>query len=247
MNTERIGKIAKLARYPIKSMAGIEMKTSLLEWNGLKGDRRLGIRQIGKSGNFPWLTASKMPELLQYKPTDFDTDSADLEPSRIQTPDGEFFEIGSEQLRNDLRRRSDCEVEIMAFKNGIFDDSPISLITSSTISHLCSDAGVANDGRRFRANIEVSLDQPLPFADDQWVGSLISFGESVNSPACFVTKRDVRCKMIGLDPDSSVYDPSVIKSAVHLNNNHAGVYATVVRVGSLRIGDSIFVTNLSGT
>ena len=54
-----------------------------------------------------------------------------------------------------------------------------------------------------------------------------------------VTMRDLRCVMINLDPQTAEADSSVMKAALRLNENHAGVYATVIRAGELRIGQKI--------
>ncbi|MGH1365627.1 MAG: MOSC domain-containing protein [Calditrichia bacterium] len=240
LNSKRIGQIKKLVRYPVKSMAGIEMDEALLGWHGLTGDRRFGVRKVDKAGDFPWLTAGRMPELLLYKSVEFD---ANLLPKKVQTPSGELLDITSKELRAEIHRQSGHQVELMALKHGIFDDAVISLIASATAAHVCSEAGVSADSRRFRANIEISCDQPSPFAEDDWVGSVISFGESANAPAVHITKRDIRCKMISLDPDTAEHSPIVLKTAVQLNDNNAGVYGTVIRTGTIKVGDALLLLN----
>lgn len=226
-------------------MAGIEMDKTVLGWHGLVGDRRFGVRQIDEAGDFPWLTASKMPELLLYQPTDFESDSPELPPTRIKSPSGESFDIRDDILRLEIGRRAGCNVELMALKHGIFDDAVVSIIASITASHVCSEAGVPNDSRRFRANIELDCERPSPFAEDNWVGCVITFGENEDAPAVHVTKRDVRCKMISLDPDNAQHNPSILKTAVRLNKNNAGVYGAVIRTGTLKTGNPVFLTRTS--
>jgi len=221
-------------------MAGVEMEAAMLGWHGLDGDRRFGVRQVDKTGDFPWLTAGRVPELLLYKPTDFDSN---LLPKKVQTPSGEVLNIGSDELRSVIRRQSGHQVELMALKHGIFDDAVISLIASATTAHVCSKAGVPDDSRRFRANIEITCDEPSLFAEDEWVGKVVAFGESADAPAVHITKRDVRCKMISLNPDTAEHNPRVLKTAVQLNNNNAGVYGTVIRTGSIKVGDALLLLN----
>ncbi len=224
-------------------MAGIEMDQTVLGWHGLAGDRRFGVRQVAKAGDFPWLTASTMPELILYCPSDFESDSSELLPTRVQNPTGELLDIRGDKLRSEIGSRVGCNVELMALKHGIFDDAVVSIIAATTASHVCNEAGVPADSRRFRANIEISCDHPFPFAEDDWVGCTIAFGEPGNAPAVHVTKRDVRCKMICLDPDTAQQDPLVLKTVVRLNNNNAGVYGVVICAGTLKIGDSVFLVN----
>lgn len=230
-------------RYPVKSMAGIELTEAELGWHGLVGDRRFGVRQVDETGDFPWLSASKMPELLLYRPTDFDSASSDLLPTRVQIPSGDSLEIKGDNFRAEIGSQAGCNVELIALKHGIFDDAVISMIATSTATHVCGQAGVPSDSRRFRANIEIASDHRVPFAEDDWVGHVIAFGETANGPAIFITKRDVRCKMISLHPDTAQHDPMVLKTAVRLNDNCAGVYGTVIRTGTIKSGDPVILLN----
>lgn len=58
-------------------------------------------------------------------------------------------------------------------------------------------------------------------------------------PAVSVTTRDVRCMMINLDPDTGKQDGRVLKTVVRLNANNAGVYGTVVRPGTIHVGQAV--------
>jgi uncharacterized protein YcbX len=51
--------------------------------------------------------------------------------------------------------------------------------------------------------------------------------------------RDERCSMVNLDPDSATSAPEILKSVVRANQNTAGVYATVTRIGRLEVGQSV--------
>jgi uncharacterized protein YcbX len=78
-----------------------------------------------------------------------------------------------------------------------------------------------------------------PFLEDGWVGGTLVFGDGDAPPAVSVTMRDERCMMIDLDPDTAKREPRVQKMVVRLNRNDAGVYATVVRTGTIRVGDRV--------
>ncbi|MEM7454757.1 MAG: MOSC N-terminal beta barrel domain-containing protein [Planctomycetota bacterium] len=235
-----IGRIEKLFTYPVKSMSGVAVDQALLGWHGLVGDRRLGVRKTGATSSFPWLTASKLPELLLYHPTSCDPASEEQLPTHVRTPEGLELDIRSDELRAEIASRAGIDIELMSIKHGIFDDSVASIIASQTVAHVCQEGGVPTDSRRFRANIEVSCTELDPFGEDSWVGKTIIFGESTDSPSVLINKRDVRCKMIGLDPDTAEYNPEIVKTAVRLNENNAGVYATVLRPGRLKVGDPFF-------
>jgi uncharacterized protein YcbX len=80
------------------------------------------------------------------------------------------------------------------------------------------------------------------FVEDAWVGHTLTFGDADTGPAVDVTLRDERCMMINLDPETAKQDPQVMKAVVRLNDNCAGVCATVVRRGAIRLGDIVRVS-----
>lgn len=241
MASAQIGQVRELVRYPVKSMAGIEMDSAVLDWHGLLGDRRFAVRHVDDTSGFPWLTASRLPSLITYQPCDFDEASAELLPTCVRTPGGVRLDIRGEELRREIGDRFGSNVELMQLQHGIFDDAVISAIASSTVSRVCQEAGVAVDSRRFRPNIVVECSDFDPFVEDDWLGGVLVFGESETAPAIHVTKRDVRCMMINLDPDTATQDPTIMRAAVRLNGNNAGIYGTVLRTGTICIGDSVMI------
>jgi hypothetical protein len=81
----------------------------------------------------------------------------------------------------------------------------------------------------------------VPFQEDEWLGSVLSFGEGDDAPAITVTMRDVRCSVVNFDPDSASPAPEVLKAVVRANQNNAGVYGAVTRIGRLAVGQTIFL------
>ncbi len=67
------------------------------------------------------------------------------------------------------------------------------------------------------------------------------FGDGVDSPAVQITLRDERCAMVNLNPDTAKSDPAALKTVVRLNDNCAGVYGTVIRVGALTVGQAVYL------
>jgi hypothetical protein len=63
-----IGHVEAIFRCPVKSMGGERLEVANLGWHGLEGDRRLASRRIDDRSGFPWLTASKLPDLLLFAP-----------------------------------------------------------------------------------------------------------------------------------------------------------------------------------
>ena len=73
------------------------------------------------------------------------------------------------------------------------------------------------------------------------MGGVLTFGNAPDAPCVAVTMRDISCAMVNFDPDSATPAPEVMKAVVRMNQNHAGVYGTVTRVGQLAVGQSIFL------
>ena len=71
------------------------------------------------------------------------------------------------------------------------------------------------------------------------MGGELSFGVGDDGPAIAVTMRDFRCSMVNLDPDSASSAPEVMKAIVRANQNNAGIYGTVTRIGPLAVGQTI--------
>jgi uncharacterized protein len=234
----RLGRISAIYRYPVKSMAGDLLDVARLSWHGIEGDRRFAFRRLIDKTGFPWLTASKLPQLLLYKPFGHDSNTAEL-PTHVRTPDGKEYELRSTELREEVSSRYGSEVELMNFKHGIFDEGCISIISLGTVRGVERESGRDLDLRRFRPNIVIETENAEQFEEDRCVGRTLLFGEGSSAPALAVTMRDERCVMVNFDPDTAAIDSGVMKAIVRMNENYAGVYGTVVRTGELRVGQAV--------
>ncbi len=234
-----LGHICELVRYPVKSMAGLLTESAFLGWHGLDGDRRFAFRRLEDDSGFPWLTATRVPELLLYHPVGLEESTGEPQPTHVRTPAGTLLPLRSAELQSEVAERCGSGVELMKLRHGIFDDASVSVISPATISGIGREAGLNLDRRRFRANIMIETRDREPFLEDGWVGGTLVFGNSEPRAAVSVTARDVRCSMINFDPDTGTQDKRVLKTVVRLNKNNAGVYGTVVQTGTLSVGDSV--------
>ena len=236
-----IGTLEAIFRYPVKSMRGERLEAAELGWHGLDGDRRLAFRRINDRSGFPWLSAGKLPDLVLFNPQRREDGAPGELPTHVRTPDGEVMPVFGEELAAEVERRFGAPVQMMHLKHGIFDEGSVSVIASDTVREIGRLAGMSMDIRRFRPNVVVRSLRPVPFQEDDWVGSVLSFGEGDEAPAITVTMRDVRCSMLNLDPDSARPTPEVLKAVVRANQNNAGVYGAVTRIGRLTVGQTIFL------
>jgi uncharacterized protein YcbX len=230
----KVGEVAALIRYPVKSMGGELLEVADLGWHGLHGDRRLAFRRADDRGGFPWLSASKLPELLLFAPQRRGPVAAENLPTHVRTPEGQ-------ELATEVGRRHGSPVEMVHLNRGIFDEASISVITSTTVGEICRLAAQRPDVRRFRPNILIAASRSVPFEEDEWVGGILSFGETNEAAAIYITNRDERCSMVNFDPDSARPAAEVLKFIVRTRDNKAGVYGTVTRRGRLTLAQPIFL------
>ena len=108
-----LGHISALFRYPIKSMAGTRLDSAKIGWHGVEGDRRLAVRRLADRGAFPWLTASRLPELLLYEPIGRQDTTGEPLPTHIRTPDDREYGLTDEALRKEIATRHRADVELM--------------------------------------------------------------------------------------------------------------------------------------
>ena len=211
-----LGQIEAIYRYPVKSMRGEALDSASMGWSGIDGDRRLALRRLGERGEFPWLTASKLPELIWFTPVR-EGGNGDVLPTHVRTPEGEAMPLFGEALAAEIGRRYGAPVEMMQLKHGIFDEASISVITSATAREVCRLGGVLSFGD----------------AGDATTATMR------HAPAVTVTMRDVRCVMVNFDPEGGAPAPEMLKTVVRVHDNTAGISATVTRSGRLAVGQTI--------
>ena len=229
---ELVGKVQKIARYPVKSMRGEELESVLVGLQGLPGDRAYAFVQEGVHTPFPWLTARQYQGLLRYQPI---WREADGTPQlQVGYESGPAQAITDDALLQRIQQESGINVRLHSDHRGNHDVAYVSVITTATINRLCEESGVATDHRRFRMNFVIESDLPA-FAERQWAGRTLQIG------ACrlVITEPDQRCVMVTFDPETGEGTPAVLKAVAALNGASAGVYASVALAADVAIGDAV--------
>ena len=225
-----IATVAELWIYPVKSMAGISTAEAEVGLDGIEGDRRYAFvrsDQAGRNG-FPWMTARQSARMLWYKP--------ELPQVRVRTPEGSMCDVDDPALRDGLASQLGHSVFLLKCDRGTFDCQHISVFSLASLSALAAEVGCPIDRRRFRANLYVEPASGRAFEEDSWTGCLLQIGEGA---LIGVTKRDSRCVIVNLDPESGEQDPTVLKTIAQRHEGKVGVYANVVRPGKIRVGDEV--------
>src|SRR6516225_6906796 len=166
---KEIGRVEAILRYPVKSMAGEQLEVANLGWYGLDGNRRLAFRRIDNRSGMPWLTASKLPDLLLFAAKRREGSAQADIPTHVRTPDGKEMPVFGEDLAAEVGRRYGAAVQMMQLRHGIFDEACISVIATATMNEIGRLAGRNLDVRRFRPNVVLRLLRPVPFQEDEWL------------------------------------------------------------------------------
>ncbi len=240
---QEVGSVLTLSRFPVKSMAGERIDETRVGWHGLDGDRRFAFLQSQNSSGFPWFTAREYPRLILYQPYFVNPSDVRNSPIGVKTPDGLDLPVDGSELVDQLQRESHRSIQLIQVWSGIFDAMDISLITKTTEESLEGMLGCELDSRRFRSNITIEplVENKRPFPEDKWVGCLLKFGDRDDSARIRVNRKDVRCMVVNVDPNSAHQNPAVLKEIVAKRKNQLGVYATTERPGTIKIGDSVFI------
>jgi uncharacterized protein len=119
-----------------------------------------------------------------------------------------------------------------------FDIAVIHLLTTSTINRL---RGLYPEGRfevrRFRPNIVVeSASREKDFIENSWIGKKITIGEDI---VLRVMGPCTRCVMITLPQGDLPRDSGILRTVAKYNRVNVGVYASVLRSGTIHRGDLV--------
>lgn len=116
-----------------------------------------------------------------------------------------------------------------------FDAFPLLIMSNAALELLSKSAPEQDfDVRRFRPNIMVET-KASGFIENEWIGKDCQIGEAIvhiemACPRCIMTTHPVA---------HLPKDPRIMRSLVKHNDGNLGVYASIVRPGRIRCGDTL--------
>src|SRR5438034_738997 len=119
-----------------------------------------------------------------------------------------------------------------------FDIAVVHLLTTATIDHLRALYPQGRfEARRFRPNIVVSTGpEERGFAENDWIGHTVIIGGSVRLA---ITEPCPRCVMTTLPQGDLPKDSGILRTAAQHNAVNVGVYASVLKGGTIRPGPPV--------
>mgnify|MGYP001046664792 CR=1 FL=1 len=138
------------------------------------------------------------------------------------------------------REYRDKVVELLMPEGTFFDSCPIHAITVATLERLkvLYPAGEF-DPCRFRPNLLIDTQaQQASFVENDWIGQILSIGESV------VLKIDTacpRCVVTTLAQEGLPQDMDILRTTATYNDVFAGIRLSVMQGGTIRQEDEVWI------
>jgi uncharacterized protein YcbX len=208
---EKVGDLAAIWRYPVKSLRGESLASAQVEQDGLPGDRASAL--VVRDGH------ARIGKTLRGK-----------EHERLHLMDSAAEGVASSAERG-------ITVDVRSDDAHYFDDSPISIIVDRWLEGLSANVGYAVEYSRFRPNFFVRADPDFRAVETDLIGRELLVGEV----RLRVRYGDERCVVVTYDPKGGSDDPRVLRYIAQERNNVMGVYCEVLHPGRVQAGDTLYL------
>lgn len=251
MKTPSTNVVEQIWRYPIKSLRGEMVDSSIVDARGLLGDRLWAVRDgegklgSGKNSNrfrrFPGPALLSLSSRYSVEPS---TDPAKVEPPLVIGPDGREYSVRDGDADRFFQRemsRPDLSVAREAEVNH-FDEEPVSLIGTATLWWVEEQfPGIATDARRFRPNLVVRTTEP--FEEESWVGRTVRVGTGDDAVELVFTHVLQRCVMTAAEQADLPPVPGMLKMLGQRVDQplRLAIVGAATQLGTVRRGDAVFV------
>lgn len=231
----RIGVLAGLSRFPVKSMRAEPLSRAQVTWNGLHGDRQYAFVKTANRSRFPWLTGRDYFPIVLHTARYLNPEDPRNSPVQVMAPDGWEGALDDPELTARLSLAAGEAVHLIQMSRGTFDLMPISVVTEGTEAAIGVAHGNAVGLGRFRINLVVRTDDPS-MRETEWFGGTLVIGEGAGAIRLRTDAPVLRCAMVTLDPETAAQDVSVLRTVAQDFENCVGAYCTPDTVGELEIG-----------
>jgi MOSC domain-containing protein len=229
----RVGLVADLVRFPVKSFGGERLRRGFVGPFGLLGDRRIAV--VGEDGDIG--TARRAHRLLAYAAHSTERESG--EGAQVRAPDGRTLAWDDPELARALSADLGRPVRLVRSPASFHDAAPLHLVTDASLTAMEGWLGGEVDRRRFRPNLVVELDDPeASFAEAGWMGRRLALGDGLTVEVVSPTER---CAITTFDPDTLERDTRVLAALARERENLFGVYARVLTPGWVAVGDPVVI------
>lgn len=265
---KNIGSVKLLLRYPVKSMVGETIETTVITNKGLLGDRAYALIDTTNNKIISAKNPRKWPNLFSYhakfvnEPTENNiTDIQITLPNNntIYSTQEDISEVLSSAFNSKIKlssivpdkvqleeyfadikevKNKDSVVDANMAKGTFFDLGTIHILTTSTIKQL-KKLYPEGDFHIDRFRPNIVID-----LDSEDIGFIENewVGKKImigDEVILSIKEATPRCVMTTLKQDSLVKDVNILKTAIKNNNGNIGVYADVISGGIIKNNDLI--------
>jgi len=268
MDVRKIGSVASLHRYPVKSMMGEELNATKVGTRGFQGDRAFAIADAETGKIASAKNPSKWPTLFNFRAIFAEPLNGDaLPPVRITFPDGSTVSTEDKSIATRLSSslgkpvrflkgttaagtleeywpdidglaRRDVVTDEAMPAETFFDLGMIHLITTATLD---SFRGLYPEGRFEPRRFRPNL--VIQTAPDSKGFPENEWDEKIlaigSEVKIKITGPCGRCVMTTLPQGDLPRDTAILKTAVRHNQARVGAYAAVLQGGVIKAGDPV--------
>jgi len=263
------GSIVALWRYPVKSMMGEEINSSLVTERGLLGDRSYALVDLTTGKVVSAKSPRKWPSMFGFRAAYIEPPDLHegIPPVRITMPDGVSATSTQANLDSFLSRALGASVSLqskppavaqleeywpdvddLAHRETVTEEAmPPDTFFDGAVVHILTTAtlkqlqSVYPQGSFEARRFRPNLIVAANATDEGFVENLW-VGRTLligEQVRLKVTCATGRCVMTTLPQGDLPKDLGILKTAVVANHANVGVYATVERAGAIRAGDAV--------
>lgn len=262
--------IASLYRYPVKSMMGEELNSTLVTQRGLYGDRAFALVDAATGKVASAKNPRKWPNLFAFRASYVEPPSIAraLGSVRIALPSGaqltsdhsEADAMLSSAIGRDVLLKESApaapgleeywpDIEGLAHRDAVTDEKmPPSTFFDCAVVHVLTTGTLAALQRRYpQGRFEVRRFRPnivvdVPGAIDFTENDWVGKTLSIGDAVRLkVSMPCGRCVMTTLAQADLPHDNGILRTAAQHNSGHVGIYAEVISDGEIRVGDTVTV------
>jgi uncharacterized protein YcbX len=270
-DSDPIGSIVALWRYPVKSMRGEPLETAVVSERGLRGDRAYALIDAETGKVVSAKNPRKWPNLFEFRAELLDSPSAQgtIPPARISLPDGATVQTDDPSIDERLSAIVGRPVRLASSAGeaprieGYWPDYdwlespdaefevklPPGTFFDAAVVHLVTTATLDRlQALSPQSRFDIRRFRPnvvVALADGvEGFAENDWVGRTValgDEVRLRITDPCPRCVMTTLSQEDLPKDPNVLRTAVQQNHGNVGVLASVLRGGRVRRGDAVAV------
>ncbi|MGO9452911.1 MAG: MOSC domain-containing protein [Candidatus Binataceae bacterium] len=268
--TKTAGSVVSLWRYPVKSMMGEEINSTLVTERGLLGDRAYALIDQSTGKVVSAKNPRKWPGMFSFRASYVEPPDMHegIPPVRITMPDGVSATSSQDNIDGLLSRAIGCAVSLhskapaspkleeywpdmdnLAHRETVTEEAmPPDTFFDGAVVHILTTATLKQLQSAYpQGSFEARRFRPnlivAPAMEEGFVeNAWVGCTLAIGEQVRLkVTCATGRCVMTTLPQGDLPKDLGILKAAVQANHANVGVYATVERGGVIRGGDAVKV------